>query len=274
MVLARVEAGMDGEGDRVEPLPLRRRATVDYMRVAGGRSDVFGLVEADVTDSRRRLREHREDSGEDLSFTAFLSTCLAATVREFPSTNAYRDWRGRVHTFADVDVNVLVETDTEAGAVGVPTVIRAVDDRSVRSVHDAIRRAQDAEAPQELSWVVRLALRLPGVLRRAVWRLPQWLPRRWTALAGTVAVTSVGMFGERGGWAISPTGYTLQVAVGGIAEKPGYVDGDLEPRELLALTLTVDHDLVDGAEAARFADRFVSRLEDGYGLDDPGDVPG
>jgi pyruvate/2-oxoglutarate dehydrogenase complex dihydrolipoamide acyltransferase (E2) component len=273
MVLARVAAGMDGEGDRVDPLSLRRRATVDYMRVAGGRSDVFGLVEADVTDARRRLRALRAETGEDLSFTAFLATCLAATVREFPETNAYRDWRGRVHTFAAVDVNVLVETTTEAGQVGVPTVVRGVEDRSVRSVHDAIRRAQTAEAPQELSRAARLALRLPGFLRRAVWRLPQWLPRRWKALAGTVAVTSVGMFGERGGWAVSPTGYTLQVAVGGIAEKPRYVDGELEPRELLSLTLTVDHDLVDGAVAARFADRFVSRLEAGYGLDDPDAVP-
>ncbi|WP_379762532.1 2-oxo acid dehydrogenase subunit E2 [Halorubellus litoreus] len=72
--------------------------------------------------------------------------------------------------------------------------------------------------------------------------------------------------GERGGWAVTPSNYTVQVAVGGVAEKPRYVDGELEPRDVLSLTVTVDHDVVDGADAARFADRFVELVEDAHGL--------
>ncbi|WP_205625976.1 hypothetical protein [Halorubrum tropicale] len=49
-------------------------------------------------------------------------------------------------------------------------------------------------------------------------------------MAGTVAVTSVGMFGEGGGWAVSPTNYTLQLTVGGISEKPMVVDGAVATR--------------------------------------------
>lgn len=78
-------------------------------------------------------------------------------------------------------------------------------------------------------------------------RLPQLLPPLWKQLAGTVAVTSVGMFGTGGGWAVSPTNYTLQLTVGGIGMKPSIIDGELSSREYLSLTVTFDHDVVDGA---------------------------
>lgn len=257
---------MSNGGDRVDRLPARRRATVDYMRVANGRSNVHGLVEADVTTPRRRIRSYEAETGTNLSFTAFVAHCLAAAVDDHPHVNAYRDWRGRVHTFDDVDVNVLVEKATDAGRVGVPHVVRAANRRSLRAVHDEIRTAKTSTEDASLSRVERLGLSLPGFVRRLPWRLPQLFPRRWKALAGTVAVTSVGMMGERGGWALTPSNYAVQVAVGGIAEKPRYVDGDLEPRDVLSLTVTVDHDVVDGADGARFADRFVELVEDAHGL--------
>jgi pyruvate/2-oxoglutarate dehydrogenase complex dihydrolipoamide acyltransferase (E2) component len=75
------------------------------------------------------------------------------------------------------------------------------------------------------------------------------------------------MFGEGGGWAVSPTNYTLQVTVGGISEKPRVVDGEIATRELLDLTVTFDHDVVDGAPATRFAQRLGELVEDARGLE-------
>ncbi len=46
---------------------------------------------------------------------------------------------------------------------------------------------------------------------------------------------------------------TLALTVGGIVQKPWLVEGRVEPREILALTASFDHDIVDGAPAARFA---------------------
>jgi pyruvate/2-oxoglutarate dehydrogenase complex dihydrolipoamide acyltransferase (E2) component len=109
-------------------------------------------------------------------------------------------------------------------------------------------------------------LRLPGFVHRLVWRLPQYSPRRWKDLAGTVAVTSVGMFGEGGGWAVSPTNYTLQLTVGGISEKPRLIEGELTTREFLSLTVTFDHDVVDGAPAARFVGRLGELVESAAGI--------
>jgi pyruvate/2-oxoglutarate dehydrogenase complex dihydrolipoamide acyltransferase (E2) component len=54
--------------------------------------------------------------------------------------------------------------------------------------------------------------------------------------------------------------------VGGIARKPAVVEDHIEPREMLSLTVIFDHDVVDGAPAARFVQRLVELIESGYGL--------
>jgi pyruvate/2-oxoglutarate dehydrogenase complex dihydrolipoamide acyltransferase (E2) component len=257
---------MGNRGEHIESFSPRRRGTVDYMRAAGRRSNVHGLVELDVTEARTRIAAVEAETDEKLSFTAFVVFCLATAIDDHPHVNAYRDWRGRVHVFDDVDVNVLIETTIRGTQLGVPHVVRGANRRSLRSIHDEIRTAQQSPDPTELSRWGSIGLRLPGVVRRLVWRLPQWFPRRWKEMAGTVAVTSVGMFGTGGGWAVSPTNYTVQVTVGGISRQPRVVDGEVEPREFLNLTVTFDHDVVDGAPAARFVQRLGELVEDAHGL--------
>jgi pyruvate/2-oxoglutarate dehydrogenase complex dihydrolipoamide acyltransferase (E2) component len=237
------------------------------MQMAGTRSNVHGLVEVDVTDAREQIRIIEEETGTDLSFTAFIVSCLAATVEEQPHVHRYHDWRGRVYEFEDVDVNVLIEREVEGKRIGVPHVIRAANRRTVWSIHDEIRRIQTATSPRSEAGIAKIAHRLPGFIRKQIWRLPQWFPSRWKHLAGTVAVTSVGMFATGNGWAISPTNYTLQLTVGGIGTKPRLVDGELQSREYLSLTVTFDHDVVDGAPATRFVQRLGTHLEAGTGLD-------
>jgi pyruvate/2-oxoglutarate dehydrogenase complex dihydrolipoamide acyltransferase (E2) component len=254
----------DPDTERVSP---QRELTVDYMRMAGRRSNVHGLVEVDVTDARERIRTIEGETGTALSFTAFVVFCLAATVAEQPHVNRYHDWRGRVHEFEDVDVNVLVEREVDGERVGVPHVVRAAQRRTVRSIHDEIRRVQADTETRPGAGLAGLARRLPRFVRRQVWRLPQLFPSWWKRLAGTVAVSSVGMFGTGNGWAVSPTNYTLQLTVGGIGTRPRLVDGELRSREYLSLTVTFDHDVVDGAPAARFVRRLGGRLEAGAGLD-------
>lgn len=56
------------------------------------------------------------------------------------------------------------------------------------------------------------------------------------------------------------------VTVGGIGHRPVLVDGELENRDHLSLTISVDHDIIDGAPAARFVERFRQLAEEGYGL--------
>jgi len=93
-------------------------------------------------------------------------------------------------------------------------------------------------------------------------------PYRMKAIGGTASVTAVGMFGAGGGWGIPIPLYTLNLTLGGIATKPAVVGGQIVPREMLSVTLSFDHDVVDGAPAARFAERLRGLIEGGYGLEE------
>ena len=85
---------------------------------------------------------------------------------------------------------------------------------------------------------------------------------------GTVGITAVGMFGKDAGWGIPPALPTLMITLGGIGEKPLIIDGRIATRDFLSLTISFNHDIVDGAPAARFIKRFKELIENGYGLDD------
>jgi pyruvate/2-oxoglutarate dehydrogenase complex dihydrolipoamide acyltransferase (E2) component len=76
------------------------------------------------------------------------------------------------------------------------------------------------------------------------------------------------MFAKGAGWGIPIPAPVLMVTVGGIGEKSGVVDGQIALREYLSLTISFDHELVDGAPAARFTRRLQELIESGYGLDD------
>jgi pyruvate/2-oxoglutarate dehydrogenase complex dihydrolipoamide acyltransferase (E2) component len=108
--------------------------------------------------------------------------------------------------------------------------------------------------------------RLSGAALRTVLRHD---PTIGATMAGTVGISAVGMFGEgQGGWGIAPTLHPLDLIVGSTAWKPAVVAGRIEPREILNLTVVFDHDVIDGAPAARFARRLVELIESGYGLDE------
>jgi pyruvate/2-oxoglutarate dehydrogenase complex dihydrolipoamide acyltransferase (E2) component len=83
---------------------------------------------------------------------------------------------------------------------------------------------------------------------------------------GTMGITSVGMFGKSGGWPISVGTHTVDLAVGGIARKPGVVGDAIAIREYLQFSIYFDHEIVDGAPAARFASRLVELLESAFSL--------
>ena len=58
------------------------------------------------------------------------------------------------------------------------------------------------------------------------------------------------------------------MTVGGIGQKPGVVDGHIAIRDYLSLTISFDHDMIDGAPAARFTQQLKDLIESGYGLGD------
>jgi pyruvate/2-oxoglutarate dehydrogenase complex dihydrolipoamide acyltransferase (E2) component len=252
----------------IEPFPATRKIIVEAGRLGSKRALVHGLLEVDVTRARNALREHRTRTGETLSFTAFIVTCFAQAIEADKHVQAYRDWRNRLILFNDVDVVTLIETDRDG--VALPHIVRKANDKSFREIHEEIRgvQAKPVRSAQRSSPLMHLAPYAPSFVRKMFYRLLLSNPLQLKRYSGTCIVTSVGMFGKGCGWGLTfvPM-HTLGLTVGGISEKPGVIDGRIEVREYLHLTVTFDHDVVDGAPAARFVQRLKGLIETGNGLD-------
>ncbi len=250
------------------PYPAARRIIAEAGRMGTRRSLIHGLLEIDVTQPRAVLHDYKARTGEALSFTAFIVKSLAQAIDLDRRVQAYRDWRNRLIVFADVDVVTLIEA--ERGGVAIPHIIRAANHKTFREIHNEIRAVQTrpARSEQRSSLIMRLGPHAPSIFRRMFYWLLRKSPQRLKHYSGTCLVTSVGMFGEGGGWGVGflPM-HTLGLTVGGIAHKPGVIEDRIEIRDYLSLTISFDHDIVDGAPAARFAQRLKELLESGYGLE-------
>lgn len=244
--------------------PPERRLVLDTLRLGHHKPMMHGLLEVDVTRARHLLREHRERTGERLSFTAFVLACLGKAVANHPEVHALRDWFGRTVLFEDVDVTTIVEVNLEGRHFGLAHVLRAVNRRTPREIHDEIRAVQSAGARSvapALRVAMRLVLLLPGFLRRPIFRFLLRFPRLAKRHTGTVLLTAVGMFGGGPGWGLSAPGmHGLSIVVGGIASRSGGEDRSAA-REVLCLTVSADHDLIDGAPLARFVRDLRTYLE-------------
>ena len=252
-----------------------RRAWINALDLPGPTHWMYGLLEVDVTVAQQFIAEHKARTGEALSFTGFLVFCLARAVDENREVQAYLKGRKQIVMFDDVSVGVMIEHKDGEKTALMGHIIRSADRKTYRQIHEEIRSVQSAPVPPARgmpSWF-RSAMMLPWPLSKLVKALMGMATRRDPAIrvsaSGTVFVTSVGMFGKgHSGWGIATTPHSLGLVVGSMALKPAVVEGRIEPREILNLTVLFDHDVVDGAPATRFVRRLVELIESGYGLDE------
>lgn len=250
------------------PYPRTRLLMVDGGRMGLKKHTVHGLAEFDVTQARATIRTHKAQTGETLSFSAFFLACLGQAVDVNKQVHAYRNWRNQLIIFDEVDVNTLFEVEVDGKKTIRPHILRGVNKKTFGDLHQEIRAFQsEHKRSQESKFIDRFVL-LPGVARRlflwALFKRPDLVKDYY----GTVMVSSIGMFGTGGGWGLPVPNHTLQLTLGGIARKPGIFEDRIEAREYLSLTISFDHDIVDGAPAARFAQRLKELVEGGYGLPD------
>jgi pyruvate/2-oxoglutarate dehydrogenase complex dihydrolipoamide acyltransferase (E2) component len=257
----------DHERFELKPFPTARRLMVDGGRLGRQRHTIHGLFEIDVTQPRRTMRAQKVRTGKSPSFTAFVMACLGHAVDLNRHMHAYRDWRGRLVIFDEVDVNTLFEVEVDGRRMIRPHIIRAVNKKSFPELNTEVRTFQSAHQESSEARFVDWFTRLPATLRRLSLGLAFKNPQLMKRMMGTVSMTGLGMFGSGGFWGIPVPNHTLQVTLGGIAEKPGVVEGRIEIREYLSVTISIDHDIIDGAPATRFAQRFKELVESGYGLE-------
>jgi pyruvate/2-oxoglutarate dehydrogenase complex dihydrolipoamide acyltransferase (E2) component len=261
-------AGRQG-GYRMVPNPKIRRWNAAAFRSVHDRPMMHALVEVDVTAARELLRDHKAATGESVSFTAFIVACVGRAVDENRAVQAFRKGRKRLVLFDDVDVYTMIERDVGGQMrIFVPDVVRAVNRKTLSEIHAEVRAGQVRDVRTASKW---LQLQPDVLFVPYLWafsRLGRRYPQVWKKYVGTVGVTAVGMFGRGAGWGVPPAVPTLMVTVGGIGERPAVADGRIVTRDHLSLTISFDHNIVDGAPAARFTERLKELIESGYGLGD------
>jgi len=228
----------------VEPMSKVRLRTAEQMtRAWSSIPHVTHHDKADITDLDRLRRQYAarvERAGGKLTMTAVLLKVLGSALRKFPKFNSSVDMANHAIVYKKY-VHVGVAVDTEKGLL-VP-VIRDVDKKNIVEIALALR---------ELSEKARSRNIRPDELQGAGFTI--------TNLGGI------------GGTAFSPLINPPEVAVLGVATarlEPAAVGDAFEPRLLMPLSVSYDHRVIDGADAARFlrwvcealAEPFVMDLE-------------
>lgn len=258
---------------QVVDLTPGRRIWLNTLDLSWTPHAIYGLLEVDVTLARKHIAEHKARTGESLSFTAFLACCLARAVGEHKEVQACIKGRRQMMIFEDVNIGLMVEHKAREGGALMGHVILGANHKTYREIHDEIRSVQTSPVPSGRgmpSWFRSLML-LPWPFSKLIMAIIRANRRRdplsFVSMGGTVAITSVGMFGGgHSGWGLTPTPQSLGLVVGGITRKPAMVGLRVEPREILNLTVMFDHDVVDGAPATRFTRCLIELIEGGYGL--------
>lgn len=192
--------------------------------------------EADITELeafRKSEALSSELEGYRLTLLAFVTKIVSKALTQFPQFNASLDPTGEKLIFKQY-YNIGIAVETPNGLV-VP-VLRDVDRLSVREI----------------------ALQMGKISKKA--REKGLMPNEMSG--GCFTISSLGGIG---GTAFTPIVNSPEVAILGLSRsaiKPVYKNGEFQPRLVLPLSLSYDHRVIDGAEAARFARFIAESLED------------
>lgn len=258
------------------PYPSSRQLTFDLGKIGLGKHHVKALLEVDVTEARRIIKQNRH-TGTKISFTAWLIKTIGDTVALHPPiAGINHPKRNKVLVFNDVDISIVVEKEVSGARVPLPYVIRKADQKTLSQIQEEIESAKNQNVEGEGDYVLGDEYSSTGM--KLFLKLPQWLrlilmrafvlnhPQRVKNMMGTVMITTAGMVGHTRGW-IMPFGmHPLCLALGSLNERAAVYRGEIQKREILHLTVLIDHDVIDGVPAAKFVDDLVKKLQSGFGL--------
>jgi len=191
---------------------------------------------ADVTDLeefRKQQKEQGEAEGVKLTFLPFVVKAVCRALREMPHFNSSLDRSGE-NLIVKRYLHIGVAVDTEHGLV-----VPVVRDADRKGIFELAREVQD------LSERARTRKLAPGDMQGASF--------------------SISSLGGIGGTAFTPIVNHPEVAILGVSRmewRPVWRDGAFVPRRMLPLSLSYDHRVIDGADAARFTTRLAGLLGD------------
>jgi len=235
---SKASAGAAAESASEQRIPFRgkRRMIARKMVAAKTRVPHALLVdEADVSGllaERTKMRETGEREGVRITILPLIMKAVAGALRRHPALNASLDEdREEIVLKKKVDVGMAVD----AGDGLVVPIVRNADAKSVIELAREIER---------LSAAAREGVLAPGDL-----------------IGGTFTISSVGSIGGLFSYPIINVPEAAILAAHKIVTRPVVRDGEIVPREMMYLSLSFDHRIVDGGEATRFLNEVVRRIE-------------
>lgn len=217
-----------------------RKATVRSMTASTAIPMVTHFDKADVTvmeEVRKRFGARVEKAGGKLTMTHILMKVVANALRKFPKFGASLDLDAQQVIYKDF-VNIGVAVDTPVGLL-----VPVVKDADRKSITDLVLELS------ELAGKARDRKLKPDEMQGATF--------------------TISNLGGIGGHAFTPIVNSPEVAIlgvsrGGMEPVWNREKGEFEPRNMLPLSLTYDHRLIDGADAARFVRFICESLEDPF----------
>ena len=252
----------NNNGYKFIPLSINRQILIASASVTREKNAIHGFTEVDISISRRLIKEHYERTGEKLSLTAYIVACLAQVVKEFPQMNSFIKGR-RIVNLDDVTISVLVEREINGEQVPEPVGIKETQYKTFYQIQKEIREAKKIKSDRLGSLENQAWIRfIPNFLLKTFVRLADKnisMAKRY----GKIAVTAVGMFSNEPFWFLPHGSGTVLITVGSISNKVVEIDGKFVSREHLCLTASFDHNIIDGAPAARFMNRLIEEIKSG-----------
>jgi len=209
-------------------------------------------------------------NGKQISFFSVFIKALSRTMSEFPEAHAFRTGKRQVLSFRDINIAVTIERDVDGVKVPLVLLIKETQKKSAEEIEQEIRTARNKDVRSDEDYVlnkrnssfsISLFYRLPGFIRMIIWKFILNNPFRRNREMGNAMVTSLGVAGYPSAWVLPRTIHNLSLSIGSVSVKPWVVDGNIEKRDILHLTVSLDHDVIDGAPAARFIRSLSARLE-------------
>lgn len=257
---------------KIKYFPKTRIATNDVCAIGLQKHHIAAMIEIDVSETRERIKQHKK-KGNKISFTAWLVKVISNTIKDYENVAAYLQGKRKVIIFNKVNVSIAVEKDLNGQKVPIPLIIEKANERSIESITKQLNEAinqkltdRDIVLHSKSSRLERFYYTLPGFIRRSFWKYLLKHPRFAYSKMGNVAITSVGMIGRVNGWFIPISVHPICFGIGKISKKPVVINDKIEIREILKITVLIDHDVVDGGLMARFISNLSDNIEKGKEL--------
>ncbi|MDF1574339.1 MAG: 2-oxo acid dehydrogenase subunit E2 [Bacteroidales bacterium] len=258
------------KGYKSLPLTCNRRAVIASATVTKEKNTIHSFSEVDITEPRKKITRQFEKTGKKLSLTAYIVSCLAQTIKEYPEFNSFIKGR-KLIVLEDITISVLVERDIQGEKVPEPIGIKRAQEKSPNQIQTEIKTAKEQISDKlgSLSGKTWLNL-IPTFLLKTFIRIAD-KNIRMSKSYGKVAVTSVGMFSKEAVWFIPHGSATVLITVGSIGSKVVEINRKFVSREHLCLTASFDHAIIDGAPASRFMNKLLETIKSGHLINDKTD---